>query len=727
MSNNYFFLIPLVAAVGNLALVVIVLRHDRRSELNQAFAFGTVAMVFWNLNIYVFSACPDVATAFYWSRVFRVGTLFLPVAVAHFFYVFSEARPRWVRRFLGAAYATACVLVGANVVDLLVSGLRRYPGGYYFVGTSLYSVFACLALVCAGVTFHLLLGQCIRSSDPRKRFQSRLWLLGTSFALPLGLTNFVLQPGSQLPPLGNLANTVYVAIIAYGIVRHRLMDVDIVLTKGIAYGAVWLVLIVPTFALTIWLESHFFGHVHYQFSAAMLVMLVAVGVLFPALRLRAQSRIQQSFFREKQEYRAALMGFTRSILRIVDRDRLIRELVTTLSETLRLEHVAIWLWDPRMRVYSLGFATGNAQAISEITQADALVTSMRRRQEVVLRDELEASADLIERDVVAATCRSNGWEVCIPLTMNGELVGLITLGPKGNRGGFSVADVDLLNTLAGEAAIAFDNAHLYEELRKSQDIIHRADRLSALGTLAAGIAHEVRNPLVSIQTFFQLAPERLHDEEFFTTFLGVAAGEVKRISDLIAELLSFARSPARTLGPANLSEVAERVARLLDPEARKHKLTFTRRLSSDLPTVYVDADQIKQVLINLVLNAIEATAPGGEVSLCSRLGEHQNASFVQLEVHDSGVGIPEAHIDDVFNPFFTTKEKGTGLGLAIAHQIIAEHGGSIVVESRQGSGTSFFLNLPTITQHPEASQSEEIMSSEDADVVDRLLVGRRAS
>jgi len=260
--------------------------------------------------------------------------------------------------------------------------------------------------------------------------------------------------------------------------------------------------------------------------------------------------------------------------------------------------------------------------------------------------------------------------------------------------------------LGAEASVALENARLYDELRRSKDIIRRADRLSALGTLAAGIAHEIRNPMVSIQTFFQLVPDRLHDEEFLTTFLGMAASEVKRISALINELLSFARSPTRTLGPVQLNDIAESVTTLLEPEARKHNLTLKRVLASNLATITGDADQIKQVMINLVLNAIQATPSGGLVSITTRAAPHRDRLYGRVEISDTGAGMPSDQLDHIFDPFFTTKDKGTGLGLAIAHQIVSEHGGAITVESTEGRGTSFSIDFPAAERTTSVGVSE---------------------
>ncbi|MGD0946657.1 MAG: ATP-binding protein [Candidatus Binatia bacterium] len=690
---KYHWLVPLISAVLNLLLGVLVLARDRRARLNQVFVLMGVALALWNLNNFVFYAIPDPSRALWWGSILRPGTILVPATVLHLALTLAGTPKSLSRWLLGCSYSVSAGLIVANALGLLVSGARHYAWGLYPVGTRLYGVFIAAAVIQCTLALGVLIHHYHTTTSPRRKLQVRFWLLAAA-VLPTGLTNFLPIFGVPIYPLGHFGSALYAAIIAYAIARHRLMDIDVVVSKGVAYAAVACILIGPAFALMVWLQRLAFGHVQPDFSFAVLLMFVAIAVLFPVLRIQAQSRIQQTFFREKSEYRTALGSFARSIVRILEHEKLIREIASTLSYTLHVSRVGVWLRDDMRQTYSVRYQLGENSAQAEFAESDEFVRSLAHSREVVLREELVAGTDVAARTAVSELCRRNGWEVCIPLILGEKLLGFIGLGGKRNLEAFSAEDLDLLETLAAEASVALENARLYEELKKSQDIIRRADRLSALGTLAAGIAHEVRNPLVSIQTFFQLAPQRLHDQEFFTTFLGMTANEVKRISDLITELLSFARSSTPSLAAVNLNELVERVATLLEPEARKHNLTLTRALSANVPLVNADGDQIKQVLINLVLNAIQATRPGGVVAISTRCVDHQNGAFGQIEIQDTGVGIPPDQLEHIFDPFFTTKGKGTGLGLAIAHQIVSEHGGSITVDSREGHGSSFCVNLP---------------------------------
>jgi signal transduction histidine kinase len=286
-------------------------------------------------------------------------------------------------------------------------------------------------------------------------------------------------------------------------------------------------------------------------------------------------------------------------------------------------------------------------------------------------------------------------EIALPLNSKDRLIGILNLGHREGKEMYSEEDIEVLSTLANQAAIAIENARLYENLKLSQSIIRRADRLSSLGMLTAGLAHEIRNPLVAIRTFTQLLPERYQDPEFRESFQSLALKEVDRICGLVNDLLNFARPSTPNVSAQDVNEIVENIARILETEAKEKDVKIGLHLGTGLPKIFIDKEQIKQVCMNLILNAIQSIEGAGAVEIGTRFfGDNGSKRFVQIEVRDTGIGIPEKDIENIFNPFFTTKKDGSGLGLSISHQIVKEHGGYIDVESQVGRGTSFYVRLP---------------------------------
>ncbi|MDP2972531.1 MAG: ATP-binding protein, partial [Deltaproteobacteria bacterium] len=268
-------------------------------------------------------------------------------------------------------------------------------------------------------------------------------------------------------------------------------------------------------------------------------------------------------------------------------------------------------------------------------------------------------------------------------------------------------DIELLTTLANQAAIAIENARLFEDLKKSKSYIRRADRLASLGTLTAGLAHEIRNPLVAIKTLTQLLPERLEDEEFRNHFLSIAAGEVDRISHLVNELLDFAKPSSPKLEFEDVNSILDGMILLISTESKKKQIHIVKQYTPDLPFVKVDREQIKQVFLNVLLNAIEATPENGEVTVKTRsFLKPGGEPYLQVEFKDTGCGIPQECLEEIFNPFYTTKTTGSGLGLSISNQIVLDHKGYIDVKSLVSKGTSFFINLPVDQDHPSRRQTD---------------------
>lgn len=250
-----------------------------------------------------------------------------------------------------------------------------------------------------------------------------------------------------------------------------------------------------------------------------------------------------------------------------------------------------------------------------------------------------------------------------------------------------------------EAAESLERAN--RDLRESGEQLRRAERLSALGEIAAGLVHEIRNPLAGVKGALEIVSSRAAAGTPEAEFSTVATHELQRLETLVQEFLDYARPRPPRLRPADLPDIIHRVVSLLGPQADRAEVALAVEGSDTSQGLRIDPEQIEQVLVNVLLNAVQASRPGGRVTL--RHGP-QGSRYL-IEVHDQGAGIPPDRLARIFEPFFTTKERGTGLGLAISQRIVAAHGGEIRISSSQGRGTivEILLQLPAreaLESHP---------------------------
>jgi signal transduction histidine kinase len=239
------------------------------------------------------------------------------------------------------------------------------------------------------------------------------------------------------------------------------------------------------------------------------------------------------------------------------------------------------------------------------------------------------------------------------------------------------------------------------KLQESFEQLRRADRLSALGELAAGLAHEIRNPLGSFEGALRIAFRPGLPDETREEFRNLAFGEVERLKDLVSNFLEFARPPALRASPTSPWQLLHSVEHLVSENAMTARVKVHTEAATDLPDVLIDSQQIKQVLLNLALNAIHAMPGGG----CLVLRASHDHGTMLFEVVDEGVGISEESLGKIFDPFFTTKPDGTGLGLSVAYRIVMQHGGQIRARRNPERGMTFTIELPFDAMHLAAIQS----------------------
>jgi two-component system NtrC family sensor kinase len=399
-----------------------------------------------------------------------------------------------------------------------------------------------------------------------------------------------------------------------------------------------------------------------------------------------------------------------TLTRELELDRLLDLLLATLVEEMQYDAAGLFLYDVEAESLTLSRMVPAGDPVDEamrgvrITAAGAPAFFERLRSG---RSETLRIADVLGyegavRDFVTEIAAE---EILVsPLYGKDGLIGALTIDNR--RGGqrLTTDDRTLLEGLSNQAAIAIENARLVEDLRRSREQVRRADRLGTLGTLAAGLAHEINNPLVSIHTFLSMAPQKraANDTEFWGSYHELACREVERIRGLVETMRRLGRGGATSSQreTIDVAEIVGDVVELLRREAELGRVTLRGECDPEAPKIVAVRDQIHQVVLNLALNALAATPAGGEVAVRTAPA----TGGLRLEVADTGPGIPPAHIDQIFDPFFTTKDpdQGSGLGLMVCHRIVTDHGGSIEVASREGEGATFSIWLPVEPPAPLA-------------------------
>jgi signal transduction histidine kinase/DNA-binding response OmpR family regulator len=298
----------------------------------------------------------------------------------------------------------------------------------------------------------------------------------------------------------------------------------------------------------------------------------------------------------------------------------------------------------------------------------------------------------------------------VPLKVGAKVIGVLLVDNRVSNTPFTESDIYLLSALADYAAIAIDKARLYgtvksfsqelehrveertQELRAAQEQLVQAEKLASIGQLAAGVAHEINNPIGVILGFSQILLKRTPEENPVYKPLATIEREGLRCKRIVQDLLDFARQGKPMLSRVNINDVIEAASDLMPHHMSSKEVVVIRDYAPDLPLVLGDENQLQQVFVNILLNAYQALPAGGQLRITSRSMDGQ----VQAVFTDTGIGIPAENLKRIFDPFFTTKEvgQGTGLGLSVSYGIIEQHGGTIEVESEPNAGATFVVRLP---------------------------------
>ncbi len=402
--------------------------------------------------------------------------------------------------------------------------------------------------------------------------------------------------------------------------------------------------------------------------------------------------------------------FLKSLNTIVGLDQLLDHFSAKLKEIAGASALYIVLYEPITSRY-VGARTkgGSAGLLGELNflRTDNIIKWLNVNRCAL---EVEKSPEVLKflSDQERALLRETSTVLVVPLIVLNRLTGAIFLGPATDGLPYELPIVDLLVRLSGQCALAVEHSLMYQFQEDKLKKLFHSDKLAMVGELAAGAAHEIRNPLTSIRSTVQYLRKGLEGDK--ARLVDGIIEEVDRIDHVIKGLLSFSKTSESQMSPVAVLEVLDQTLLLLDSEVRRHGIRIQR--SPETPAILIkgDAPQLKQVFLNLLLNSIQAMPDGGEIAIevsssSPKDGEAPDRFAVRIEIADSGPGIPAEHLPKVFDPFFTTKESGTGLGLSIVYGIVTRHGGDIEVKSPtngHGRGTRVVLKFPALAEDPRA-------------------------
>jgi len=808
-----------VVALIETALAVVVWRRNPARTVNRWFAAFAAALAAWTLLVGTRRSLADPTAVLAVVRVLWATAALVPVAFLQFAVVFPRPEPRRPA-LTQVATVVGLFMSGLAFSPWIVAGVRPEEGDYL---QPVYGrLFPLLGLfIVGGATWGLaLLGLKLRRATGFARAQLHYVLLGAGLtalgATTLGILVPLVTGSSRFGVFGPYFALIWLGFTAHSIVRHRLMDVRVAISRTAAYVGGWILTAGVLVSASVFVDS-LVPRANPTLTPPGAVLLgLTASAVFLVVAPRLRRLADRYLYRPAYDARALIREGSRAMGTFADPARVAGAMAALIDRALHVEGVAILGRSRDGRTFA-PLATRHvdpafAWPAEPLTEAGPLVRELAQESGALVADHLLTRAATADRaDAVLGRLRAWATEVAVPVR-DGRLMALILVGPKLSADPFFADDLDLLETLASELAIGLKNAQLYHEIVSIKEynerilrhmdsgviaarkdgvittfnpaaerilgieagavltqpidrldpairavlrqslvvqaeseveitvshpegrvrplVVHtsalhdhkgevtgaiavlndhsrlkaleedkrRADRLSALGAMASGIAHEIRNPLVAIKTFAELLPERADDQEFRSTFAKVAAKEIQRIEQLLGRLRALAAPTSFPLRPLDLQGPLAETLDLLRGEADRRRVRFVVEIEHDLPPVLGEPDQLKQLFLNLFLNGLEAMTAGGTLTVTVRADrERADRAVITVRVTDTGPGIPREDLARVFEPFYTTKANGTGLGLAISRSIADAHRAALWAEAGPaGIGTTFVVQLPAL-------------------------------
>jgi two-component system, NtrC family, sensor kinase len=728
-TSQWYVIPPLLGFIVLLGISLISLLKGGRKRANVLFAVICLLAAFFNADVAVVSLLPDEGLALRIDRAFHLFFVFSVPVYIGFVHAFLGIRGRrWLEI---AAWLVSIAFLTIIPTDLYISGVHYYSFGRIARVGALFHLFSAIVAFTVVYCLVLLYREMRKSADNSRRNRIRYIFWGMGFSALLLAFTILPASGISVYPLGNFS-FIPAVVLAFGVLKYDLLDFGHLFRRGTVYFFLTGILAVLYFLIIFVFHSVFLTGGGDPFVLSLILAIVIV-LLFNPLRGRVQGFIDHLFFRRRYDYRQLLQEISGRMVSLLSLPQIRELLIGATTDALQVEKAILIMSEgDGLRLYERRTPDGGGTEVP-CDEIAPLIGYLEREKVPLSRNGSGGRVlDAKERERVARVFDRLGVALCIPLPSPEGLAGLIAIGQKRSGELFIEEDIELLATIANQAATAIENAKSYEALaalnrdleelvakrtaalrealtqkERAQEQLVRSESLAAIGQLVAGTAHELNNPIAGAMSLVENCVETISEwnslpenREEILDDLRFSIGELRRAGAIIRSLLDLSRQTQTYVEPVDLNRAIDDALRILHNQYKKLPVDIEKNYG-DIPAVEGNFANLGQVLLNIIKNAFEALPGGnGHVSLTTRYVA--GTDTVVFDCRDTGVGIPAASVKDIFKPFFTTKPagRGTGLGLYISHEIIRRHDGQIRVASEEGRGAVVTVEIPCRRREP---------------------------
>ncbi|MFP6639576.1 MAG: ATP-binding protein, partial [Myxococcota bacterium] len=654
-----------------------------------------------------------------WSITQLMATLpFMGATTFHLFTTYP-IEPTWIVRYRRIRAVPYFLALGISVAVMIQNQLGPLA---YFMSDAAFLYWVGVSFLSLAVLFS-------------QRRRARVAGVGERADLML-----VAGLGSLLPPMLILVaafflktqSSWYLAMLwfgffpvaaGYAMLRNNVFDLRGLARSSAAYGAATFT-ITGLFALAITFTDELIARYGVGVRSAQVAFLFLAILAFNPLRERLQSLVDRLFDRDRAQYRQVVREISEAMVSMLSLPEIGDRILLAVTDTMGASRAMVLLLDEESSCYVPATMRGDwgQETRSEIPASHPIWSRLLDRREELARVDFDDEPDTQIRERCQLVYDSLEVTLIVPMIFREDLLGAIAVGRKLSGERLAYADRQLLRTLANQSSIGIENAMAFdeiaklneslearveqrtEELRETQNQLMQSEKMSSLGQLVAGVAHELNNPIGFVHANLQLLDEFIAElaqvqaqggdtevlRENIAKLLKRSREGTERLKDIVMDLRTFSRMDQAELQYANLHEEIDRTLTLMQPRLKNN--ISVERLYGEIPEIRCYPGQLNQVFLNLLMNACDVLAPGGRIVITTGRSE----LGVRLEFRDDGPGIPFEVQGRIFDPFFTTKDvgQGTGLGLSLSHSIVGRHGGRFLVSSKPGQGAAFVIDLP---------------------------------